>query len=152
MIKALWHTSKTSSIYLAIMTTVMFWLMAFIQGHCFKLSIKDVFHNHLKIMKNLQYILCRNGEKFVQLLLKVKCAAASVHFVQKPWKNMCSWYFIILKIVWVLLETFQYFLKNVRLLLKKILRKNDLFSNLLKERKCAAAYVHLRNYFEVKTD
>ena len=52
MIKALWHTSKTSSHYLPITISVMSWLMVFIQGRwIFKPSNKDVFHNHWKVMK-----------------------------------------------------------------------------------------------------
>ena len=71
---------------------------------CFSYSLK-------KVTKNLQYILCRNREDL--------CSYFCIYFVQKPWKKMCSWYFFILKIVWLLPETFQYFLKNVRPLVKK---------------------------------
>ena len=68
MIKALCHTSKASLDYLPITISVMSWLMTFIQGRwIFKPFIKDVFHNHWKVMKNLQLKKC-------------------VYFVQKPWK------------------------------------------------------------------
>ena len=166
MIKTLWHTSKTSSDYLAITRRVMFWPMGFIQGcWTFKPSIKDVFHNHWKWLWKIfssVYILCRNREDlcscfwiyFFMLKTRGNSLAGSVNtikllwdmdpypkqsflisffslfwclasnklhcpskmlwiFVQKPWrlcnclwKKMCSWYFFILKIVWLLLKTF----------------------------------------------
>ena len=52
--------------------------------------------------------------------------------------------------VWLLLGVFQCFLKNVRLLLKDI---NDCKSSKEKNvRLLFRNYVHLKNYFEVKTD
>ena len=124
------------------------------------------FHNHWKVMKNLQYILCRNREDFAaseyifnisanvwlllgvfQYFLRNRRLLLKVINVQKPWKKMCSClriYFFILKIVWLLLETLRRFLKNVQLLLQRYQRttaserKNVLLKN----------YVHLRNYFE----
>ena len=68
----------------------LFWCRA---SNELTLSIKDV-------MKNLQYIWCRNRATAFE-------------------SKMCGQYFFILKIVWLLLETFPCFLKDVRLLLKR---------------------------------
>ena len=70
------------------------------------LSIKDVFHNHWKVMKNLRYILCSCfwTYYFLATVSERKCAADII---------------FILKIIWLLLKTFQCFLKNVRQLLKR---------------------------------
>ena len=74
-----------------------------VQGRwIFKPSIKNVFIIIERLWK----------------IFNTKC----VYFVQEPWKKLCSgfWiYFFMLRIVSLLLKTFQCFLKNVRLLLKR---------------------------------
>ena len=62
---------------------------------------------------------------------------------------MCSCYFFILKIAWLLLKTFQCFLKNVQLLPKIYSEKTEIY---LKEKMCSCflELCPLKKYFEVK--
>ena len=78
------------------------------------------------------YVLCRNHER--------KCAAASEYI-------SC-----FLRTVWLLLKTFQYFLKNVRLLLKDIneqllLKENVQLIFVL----CVAASTNISMFFNERT-
>ena len=87
MIKALWHTSKTSSDYLPITISIISWLMVFIQGRwIFKPFIKDVFHN-------IEKGYAKSSVHFCAETVRICTAASEYIFVQKPWKKMCSWYF-----------------------------------------------------------
>ena len=65
-------------------------------------------------------------------------------------ENIQLIFFYIEASVWLLLETFQWFLKNVGLLLKKILRKNGSFWNVLKKNMLLRIMSTLRN--EMRTD
>ena len=106
-----------------------------------------------KIFTQSVYILCRNREDLCSCFWKYflcfsKCVAAprniSMFFNESAaasekismndcfWKKMCSWYFLS---VWLLLETFQYFLMNVQLLLKDI--NERLLLKSIKRKKCA---------------
>ena len=145
MIKALWNTSKTSLVYLAIMISVLFWPMVsykalrFLNHHgCFSYSAVR-FLNHqrcffitiLKIMKNLQYILWRSWKNLCDCSWKKMCSCLWTYYFCAETvrlllnillcrnRKCADEIFLILRIVWLLLETFQCFLMNVRLLLKR---------------------------------
>ena len=150
MIKALWHTSKASSDYLPVTISVMFWLMAFIQGRwIFKATIKDLFYNHWKVMKifTQSVLFCAETVKilcscfWIQLLLFKECVAAARRLSmflkeraaaserywcattsgRKIWTTS-EYIFLCWRLCgWLLLETFQCFLMNVRMLLKRYL-------------------------------
>ena len=168
MIKALWHTSKTRSDYLPITISVMSWMMAFIQGRwIFKPSIKDVFHNHWKVMKIYTLcvkILCRNREDlcscFWTYFFNVEdCVAASVNistfFNERAaasekismcdcfWRKCAADIFCVCGCFW---KHFIVFLRNGQLLLKSII---DCFWK-KKMCSCVLKLSPLKKYFEAK--
>ena len=81
------------------------------------ITIKDVFHNHLKIMKNLQYILCRNHEKI--------CAATSKRKMCRNRK--CAAIFFYIEDCMIASRNISMFFKERAAASEKILRKNDCF-------------------------
>ena len=82
------------------------------------ITIKDVFHNHLKIIKNLQYILCRNREK-------IRATASKGKMCRN--RKCAADIFFYLEDCMTASRNISMFFKERAAASEKILRKNDCF-------------------------
>ena len=109
------------------------------------------FHDHLKTMKKSSVHLWRNREDSATVFERKMCSCFSI-FCEETVQLI----FFTLTIVWLLLETFQCFLMNVRLLLKYIserllLKENVQHIVLLYVEECVGASRNISMFFNERT-